>query len=153
MKSLLSQQKLSKMLGVYRLKKLVIGATFALGIIGLSACNSADPEVVAKTGEGEVTKEEFYEELKARAGEEVLRDLITEKVLQDKYEVKDQDVKVEIDRIKDQLGEQFEMWLMQEGIKDEEALERIVRISLLQEAAITEDIEVSVEEVQAKYER
>src|SRR5690625_1435716 len=153
MKSLLSQQKLSKMLGVYRLKKLVIGATFALGIIGLSACNSADPEVVAKTGEGEVTKEEFYEELKARSGEEVLRDLITEKVLEDKYEVTDQDVESEIDRIKDQLGEQFDMWLMQEGIKDEVALEKIIRISLLQEAAITEGIEIDEDDIKAQYDR
>lgn len=153
MKSLLSQQKLSKMLGVYRLKKLVIGATFALGIIGLSACNSADPEVVAKTGEGEVTKEEFYEELKARSGEEVLRDLITEKVLEDKYEVTDQDVQGEIDRIKDQLGEQFDMWLMQEGIKDEVALEKIIRISLLQEAAITEGIEIDEDDIKAQYDR
>jgi len=138
---------------VYVLKKLVIGATFALGIIGLTACNSADPEVVAETDSGEVTKEEFYEELKARLGEEVLRDLITEKVLEDKYEVTDQNVKDEIDRIKDQLGEQFELWLMQEGIKDEQALEKIVRISLLQEAAITEDIEITEDEMKAKYER
>src|SRR5690625_4228888 len=101
-------------LGVYVVKKLLIGATFALGIIGLTACNSADPEVVAETDSGEVTKEEFYEELKARLGEEVLRDLITERVLEDKYDVTDDDVKSEIDRIKDQLGEQFELWLIQE---------------------------------------
>lgn len=135
------------------MKKLVVGATFALGIITLAACNAQDPEVIAKTDAGDVTKEEFYEELKARAGEEVLRDLITEKVLEDKYDVSDQDVEAEIDRIKDQLGEQFELWLMQEGIKDEEALEKIVRISLLQEAAITEDIEITEDEIKAKYER
>jgi|SRR5690625_1750889 len=141
------------MLGVCDVKKLAIGATLALGIFSLSACNSADPEVVADTNSGQVTKEEFYEELKARSGEEVLRDLITEKVLEDKYEVTDKDVQKEIDRIKDQLGEQFEMWLIQEGIKDEAALEKIIRISLLQEAAITEDIEISEEEIKEKYER
>lgn len=141
------------MLGVYVLKKLVIGATFALGIIGLTACNSADSEVVAETGAGKVTKEEFYEELKTRAGDEVLRDLITEKVLEDKYDVSAQDVKDEIDRIKDQLGEQFDLWLMQEGIKDEASLEKIIHISLLQEAAITEDIEISEDEIKAQYER
>src|SRR5699024_9603410 len=98
-------------------------------------------------------KEEFYEELKARSGEEVLRDLITEKVLEDKYEVTDQEVKNEIERIKEQLGEQFEMWLMQEGIEDEAALEKIIRISLLQEAAITEDIEITEEEMKERYEQ
>lgn len=138
---------------MYVLKKLVIGAAFALSLVTLTACNGQDPEVVAKTDAGDVTKEEFYEALKSRAGEEVLRDLITEKVLADKYDVSDEDVKNEIDRIKDQLGEQFDLWLMQEGIKDEAALEKIVRISLLQEAAITEDIEVTEEEIKEQYER
>lgn len=138
---------------MYGVKKLAIGAMLALGVFGLTACNSADPEVVADTDSGQVTKEEFYEELKARSGDEVLRDLITEKVLEDKYDVSDQDVKKEIERIKEQLGEQFEMWLMQESIKDEAALEKIIRISLLQEAAITEDIDISEDEIKEKYEQ
>ncbi|HLS07161.1 MAG TPA: peptidylprolyl isomerase, partial [Bacillota bacterium] len=74
-------------------------------------------------------------------------------VLEDKYEVTDQDVESEIDRIKDQLGEQFDMWLMQEGIKDEVALEKIIRISLLQEAAITEGIEIDEDDIKAQYDR
>ena len=43
---------------------------------------NGDPDTVAKTGAGDVTKEEFYEELKARNGAEVLRELITFTVLE-----------------------------------------------------------------------
>lgn len=135
------------------MKKLAIGLTLAVGIVGLSACNSADPEVIVETDAGNVTKEDFYEEMKSRYGEEVLRDLVTEAVLNDKYEVSDKDVEDEIEQIKDQLGEQFEMWMMQEGIEDEDALARIMKISLLQEAAITEDIEISDEDIQNHYDR
>lgn len=135
------------------MKKLAIGLTLAVSIVGLSACNSADPEVIVETDAGNVTKEDFYEEMKSRYGEEVLRDLVTEAVLNDKYEVSDKDVEDEIEQIKDQLGEQFEMWMMQEGIEDEDALARIMKISLLQEAAITEDIEISDEDIQNHYDR
>lgn len=135
------------------MKKLAIGATLALGIFGLSACGSGDPETVVETDAGEVTKEEFYEAMKAQAGEMVLRDLVTKVVLQDKYEVSDKEVETEIDEIKDQLGEQFDMWMMQEGIRDEADLEEFIELRLLQEKAITEGIEVSEDEIEERYER
>lgn len=135
------------------MKKLAIGATLALGIFGLAACGSEDPDTVVETDAGEVTKEEFYEAMKAQAGEIVLRDLVTKVVLQDKYEVSDKDIKAEIEEIEDQLGEQFDMWKMQEGIQDDADLEDFIELRLLQEKAITEGVEVSEEEVKERYDR
>lgn len=132
------------------MRKIAIMATFVIGLFGLVACGS-DSEVVVKTKSGDITKDDFYEELKDRYGAEVLTELVTLKVLEDKYEVSDKEVDSEIENIKDQLGEQFEMWMMQEGIEDEDALKDMVQISLLQEKALTENIEVSEEEMQEKY--
>lgn len=134
------------------MRKIAIVAILTVGLFGLVACGS-DSEVVVKTKSGDVTKDEFYEELKNRYGEEVLTELVTFKVLEDKYEVSDKEVDNEIENIKEQLGEQFEMWMMQEGIEDEDALKDMVQISLLQEMALTEDIEVTEEEMQEEYDK
>ena len=69
------------------MKKLAIVATISAAIIGLSACSKADPEVVVEMDQGNITKEEFYEELKAASGESVLHSLVYASILEDKYEV------------------------------------------------------------------
>lgn len=134
------------------MKKIIISATIAIGLFGLAACSS-DSEVVVETDVGNITKDEFYDELVSRHGTEVLRELVTLEVLDDKYDVSDKDVDSEVERIEDQLGEQFEMWMQQEGIENEDALKKIVKISLLQEAAVSEGIEVSDDEVEEMYEK
>jgi foldase protein PrsA len=53
------------------MKKLAIILTVASLFI-LSACNKADSEVVVETTAGNITKEEFYEAMKDRFGEDVL---------------------------------------------------------------------------------
>src|SRR5699024_8793078 len=119
----------------------------------LAACggDNADPEVVVETEAGDITKEQFYDALKERYGEEVLYDLVTTEVLSSNFEVTEEDIEDEINYFKDELGEQFDMWMMQQGFENEDDLAEIVQISLLQEAAITSDIEVTDEEVEEYY--
>lgn len=133
------------------MKKYLTIATLALGLIGLSACSGGN-DIVAKTEAGNITKEQFYEELKARSGAEVLRDLITFTVLEDKYEVTDEQIEEEFERLKEQVGENFDEILSMQGIT-EEALKNDIKKSLLQEAAITDGIEVTDEEIEKYYER
>src|SRR5690625_7975289 len=45
------------------------------------------------------------------------------------------------------------MWMMQQGLQDEEQLEDMIKMSLLQEAAMTEDVDGSDEEIEEHYER
>ncbi|MFD2657699.1 peptidylprolyl isomerase [Gracilibacillus thailandensis] len=137
------------------MKKLAITATFAASVIALSACSSDDSETVVETGSGNISKEAFYEELVASpSGGQVLQQMVLETILEDKYEVSDEEIDKEVERVKEQYGEdQFEMVLNQNGIEDEDAFREQLRVSLLQEKAATEDVEVTDEEIQQRYDR
>ncbi|QFT88258.1 Foldase protein PrsA 1 precursor [Bacillus sp. THAF10] len=138
------------------MKKWMIAATAAASILALSACNndkSDNSEVIVETSAGNITQGELYEAMKDRLGEEVLRELVYEKVLSEKFEVTDEEVSERVEELKQQLGPQFEMALMQSGFKNEEQLTQTLRISMLQEKAAKEDIELTDEEVQEYYDQ
>lgn len=134
------------------MKKLAMAALVTASAFTLAACSS-DSETVVESSAGDISKEEFYTELKDRYGEEVLTELVTVKVLEDKYEVTDEMVQEEIDKAKEQFGENFEMVLQQSGFASEEDYADVLYISLLQEQALAEDIEVTDEEIQERYDR
>ncbi|MDC3415261.1 peptidylprolyl isomerase [Aquibacillus sp. 3ASR75-11] len=137
------------------MKKLVLAATVTLGVFALSACSSSgdDSEVVVETKDGNITKEEFYQELKSKSGESVLQQLVMTQVLENNYEVKDSEVDDQVKKLKDQYGDQFEMAIQQSGFQTEDDFRVALRTSLLQEKAVTEDIEVTEEELQQRYDR
>lgn len=135
------------------MKKLAIVATISAAIIGLSACSKADPEVVVEMDQGNITKEEFYEELKAASGESVLHSLVYASILEDKYEVDDEQVDEQVNAMRDQYGEQFELVLQQHGFASEDDYRATLRLHLLEQQAVTEDIEVSDDEIQLRYDR
>ncbi|MDX8364621.1 peptidylprolyl isomerase [Cytobacillus sp. IB215665] len=133
------------------MKKMFIAFTAAASIFALSACNNAgDSEVIVETSAGNITKDEFYDVMKERVGEDVLREIVFTKVLEDKYEVTDEEINEQLQTIKDQYGEQFEMLLQQYGYKDEDQLKETIKLGLLTEKASKEredEIEVTDEEV------
>ncbi|MFD2042776.1 peptidylprolyl isomerase [Ornithinibacillus salinisoli] len=135
------------------MKKLAIAATITAGVLTLSACNSDDPEVIVESEAGEITKEDFYNELKDRAGENLLYEMVILQVLEDKYEVTDDEVDARVQKTKDQQGENFEMFLSQQGIPDEEAFREQTYQAILQEKMAFEDVEITDEEVQQRYDR
>ncbi|WP_042224539.1 peptidylprolyl isomerase [Oceanobacillus manasiensis] len=136
------------------MKKLAIAATLTAGVLTLSACNSdeAESEVVVETAAGDITKDQFYEKMKDKYGEEVLRELVTIEVLQDKYDVSEEQVEEEVEKMKEQLGDQYENAVAQQ-FGNEEAFRDVIEISLLQEAVVSEDIEIKDEELQELYDR
>lgn len=135
------------------MKKIVIGTALTFSLLGLTACGSnGDSEVVVETSAGNVTKDEFYEELKDKYGQEVLTELVTMTVLADKYEVSDEQIDAELDNIKEQVGDNFEETLAAQNITEDD-LRTDIKSGLLQEAAITEDIEVTDEEIEKHFNR
>lgn len=136
------------------MKKWTLAATISASLLALAACNSSDDEVVASTDAGDITKEEFYDELKDRNGEAVLEELVTIKVLEDKYEVTDSQVEDEIDNMKNEFGsdEEFES-MVQQQFGDEEALKDLVYVGMLQEAAISEDMDITDEDLKEYYDQ
>lgn len=138
------------------MKKFAIAITLTASVLGLAACNSDEGDnskVVAETNAGNITKEDFYEKLKDRHGDKVLQELVTVEVLSDKYEVTEEQVDKELQSVKDKLGDQFQMALQQQGFKGEEDFRNMLHISLLQEEAVAEDIEITEEDLKKQYDR
>lgn len=139
------------------MKKLTIAATITAGALLLSACTAdkdeskADSEVVVETKVGDVTKEDFYAEMKDYIGESALYNMVVIKVLEDKYEVSDEEVDKAVQEAKDQQGEMFSMWLMQQGYPNEDAFREQTYQRLLQEKLVFEDIDVPDEDVEKKF--
>lgn len=140
------------MRSVKRMKKIIGATMLSIGLLGLTACGGGSSENVAETKAGNVTKDELYDELVARSGEEVLKELVTLKVLEGEYEVSDKEVEKELKKVKDQVGDEFEQVLTMQGLTEEE-LKTDLKKSLLQEKAITEDIEISEDEMKQYYDR
>lgn len=135
------------------MKRITISVILIISLLGLAACSSGGSEVVVKTKAGDITKDEFYEELKDIAGEQILQELIVIKVLEDKFDVDSKAIDEEVDKIKEQLGESFEFALMQQGIADEEGLKTVLHRDLLYQEAIYGNVDISEEEAKEFYER
>ena len=132
------------------MKKTVLGLTLAASLC-LAACGNTEDEVVVSTGSGDITKAEFYKQIKELAGETLLEQVVLEKILEDKYDVSDDEVQEQIDSYKEQYGDQFESVLDSSGYT-EESLKQSIRFQMLQQKAM-EDVEVTDEEVNTYYEQ
>lgn len=134
------------------MKRMLLTVVLAFTIMTVAACGSTDPEVIVETDAGNITQEEFYEELKTQSGAEVLQTMITFVVLSDMYDISDEDVDAELEELKESVGEDYEVILQSQGLT-EEALKADIKSGLLIEAAYTDGIEVSDEEIETYYER
>lgn len=137
------------------MKRIAMTAALAASVFTLSACssNAEDSEAVVETSNGEVTKEEFYQELKKQSGDKVLRQLVLKEVLSSKYDVSEEAVNEELETMKKQYGDQFNSVLQRYGVSSEEEFKEVIRLSLLQEKAATEDIEITEKEMKQYYDR
>lgn len=87
------------------LKKYFTAVTAALAIFTLTACSSGgDDEAVVHTDAGDITKGEFYNEMKETAGDQVLQQLVYTKILDEQYDVTDEEVQEKLDELKEQYG-------------------------------------------------
>lgn len=144
-------------IGVYLMKKLLF-ATFLTCALVISGCSSddndaKDSELIAKSDAGNISENEFYNELKSRYGETVLREMLLKKVLLNTYSLDEDEVEEHVSDAKEQWGENFEMWLIQEGYENEETFRDVITVSLLYDQAIFDGIEVSDDEVKDTYDR
>lgn len=114
-------------------------ALAATSVIALSACGTSSSDKIVTSKAGDITKEEFYNQMKTQAGKQVLNGMVMEKVLIKNYKVEDKDVDKKYDEMKKQYGDQFDTLLKQQGIK-EETLKNSVRAQLAQEKAIEKTI-------------
>lgn len=133
------------------MKKWFISLTLAAGVLGLTACSGGGSDVIVESKAGDITKDELYEAMKEQVGEQALQELLYIKVLSDKYKVTDKELDAKLDEIKKQAGENFEMLLLQNNLKDEDELKEILKPQLLIEKAGLKEVKVTEKEIQKYY--
>ncbi|WP_017754269.1 peptidylprolyl isomerase [Calidifontibacillus oryziterrae] len=136
------------------MKKWVLSITAATLIFGLAACNgnNSESEVVVETNAGNITENELYEKLKNQYGDMVLYEMVLTKVLSTKYGVTEEDIDAELAKVKEQYGDQFEVYLSMTGVKDEAAYKDTLRMQVVQDKALASYIEIPEEEMKKRYE-
>ena len=112
-------------------------ALAATSLIALSACGSSDKIVTSKAGD--ISKEDLYNKMKDRAGKQILRGMVLEKVLVKNHKVDDKEVDKKVDEYKKQLGDQFDAALKQQGFT-KDSFKESVRAELAMDKAIESSI-------------
>lgn len=124
-----------------------------MNLLMLSACGTETDQIIAETSVGSITQSDLNEQLIDRHGEEILEEMLIVKVLSDTYDVSDQDIDQEVEKLQAQFGDQFEQWLEQQRIESEDELRHIIYLSLLQEEAVADHLNIEEEEMKQMYER
>lgn len=136
------------------MKKWILSITAAATILGLAACsgnNNEKSNVVVETSAGNITEDELFQKLKDQYGEMVLHEMVLTKVLEEKYPVTDKEVDAELAKLKEQYGDQFQMFLASNGIQDESAFKDTLRLQLIQDKALSSYIKIPESELKKKY--
>ncbi|TCP29280.1 foldase protein PrsA [Scopulibacillus darangshiensis] len=127
------------------MKKLVVVLAVLLGLSSLAACGNS---AVVKTKGGDVSQDEFYKELKTRYGDQVLQEMVYEKLLNDKYKVSKKDVDKKVDEVKSQFPNDtaFKNALKQSKLSEKD-FRKNVKQQLLLFKAQTDGVKVSEKEM------
>ncbi|MFY3791739.1 peptidylprolyl isomerase [Ureibacillus sp. MALMAid1270] len=139
------------------MKKTILALGLATSVLTLAACSDnaekATDDVVVSTEYGDITKEEFYKELKSVAGQKLIEQFVVEQVLENSYKVSDEDVNAEFEAFKETYGASYGTMLNMYGYTEESYLDEL-KLGMLSQK-LTEDVEKTVtdEEVKAQYEQ
>ncbi|UAL50213.1 MULTISPECIES: peptidylprolyl isomerase [Metabacillus] len=136
------------------MKKMFVSLGIVGTVLSLSACNLSASDTIVQSKAGEITKEEFYNELKAQAGDQVLKQMVETMVLEKDYKVTDKEIDERIKEYKEQFGgeEGLKQALAQKGMSDEQVFKKNVERELLAQKAATDGVKVSEEEVKKEFE-
>jgi len=125
---------------------------------GMLAQRPADGAVATVNGET-ITERELYEEMLKRAGQQVLDQMVTERLIRQAVaaagvEVPDEAVRAEMDKVKEQLAEgvTLEQALAGAGLTEEEWAEEI-RLELGLRQLLNERVQITEEEMKAFFEQ
>lgn len=107
----------------------------------LSACGQKnDSATIATTTNSTITKSDFEKQLKDRYGKDMLYEMVAQDVITKKYKVSDDAVDKEVEKAKDQYGEQFKATLENNRLKDEEDFKNQIRFKLSLNEAIKQSV-------------
>ncbi|MFB7158669.1 MULTISPECIES: peptidylprolyl isomerase [unclassified Lysinibacillus] len=133
------------------MKKTVLSLTLAASVLALGACSGDDNKTIATSKVGDITVSDFNKTSKTLAGPHILQQMLTEKLLADKYKVSDKEIKEAYDATASQFGDSFADALSQSGLT-EESYKDALRVELLSEKAL-EDKAFTDKDVKKHYEQ
>ncbi|HEY9571157.1 MAG TPA: peptidylprolyl isomerase [Metalysinibacillus sp.] len=134
------------------MKKKALTFTLAASVVALAACSGGDSsDLVTSKDFGKITTAEFNDMSKQLTGPFVLKQMITEKVLADKYEVSKEEVDEAFKPVEEQYGDELNSALAANGLTAD-GFKDSLRLQLLQNKALQEHA-VTDEEVKKIYEQ
>ena len=137
--------------------KYIVLALVLLLAVSITGCTKTDKEVVAKVGDVEITKDEFYNTLVEQNGEESLNALISDKIIE--LEIKKADIKVTDEEISEEFTkmanyyggvEVLEQTMASYNMSKEDMNENI-KLNLSMKKLVGSDIAISDEEIAEFY--
>ncbi|MBS7346019.1 MAG: hypothetical protein KIG60_10315 [Caryophanon sp.] len=102
----------------------------------LAACSEQE-EIVVTSDLGDVTQQQFYEEMLEIAGPSLLEQVVTKQLLEDTYSVSSEHVDEEFESLKASYGDTFAETLEANGMT-ESSLRQNIYFSLLRDVAVKE---------------
>ncbi|MED0977985.1 peptidylprolyl isomerase PrsA [Bacillus paramycoides] len=115
--------------------------TALISILMLSACGQKnDSATIATATDSTITKGDFEKQLKDRYGKDMLYEMIAQDVITKKYKVSDDAVNKEVQKAKDQYGEQFKAVLENNRLKDEDDFKKQIKFKLAMNEAIKKSV-------------
>jgi foldase protein PrsA len=133
------------------MKKWILALTLAGGVLALSACNQSGSNTVAESKVGNVTQEELYKTMKDKIGDQVLQQLVYEKVLSKNYKVSDKELNDKVNQLKADLGTNFQSTIAQYGYKSEADLKKTMKLGMMQEKAAMKGVTATEKEIKDYY--
>jgi foldase protein PrsA len=126
---------------------------FFLSKANLAGGAVMDEEAVATVGKKTILRQEWLNELEARYGKDVLKEMVDQKVIEEmaaKYKIKitNQDVEREYRMLQATYNS-----LSKQSVKNEEKWKEQIRSNLLLEELLTKDVEVSNDELSNYYKK
>lgn len=103
----------------------------------LAACNDREQDIIVTSSLGDITKESFYDEMIAIAGPSMLEQVVTKMLLEESYNVSEEDVDKELEVLKQSYGDTFDQTLEANGMT-EQSLRQNIYFSLLRDTAVKE---------------
>lgn len=115
--------------------------TALMSILMLAACGQKNSSAtVATATDSTIKKSDFEKQLKDRYGKDMLYEMMAQDVITKKYKVSDDDVDKEVQKAKNQYGDQFTAVLENNRLKDEADFKNQIKFKLAMNEAIKKSV-------------
>ncbi|PFF17313.1 peptidylprolyl isomerase [Bacillus anthracis] len=115
--------------------------TALISLLMLAACGQKNSSAtVATATDSTITKSDFEKQLKDRYGKDMLYEMMAQDVITKKYKVSDADVDKEVQKAKNQYGDQFTAVLENNRLKDEDDFKNQIKFKLAMNEAIKKSV-------------